>query len=105
MGEYFLLKAKIQKERKMKTIRLVLSLLVGLVLVATACSPQAAATPVPVKTEPPAVVPVTGGTTVSVGKNDSLRSFLVDDKGMTLYLFTKDTANVSNCYDKCATSW
>ncbi|MGE5641389.1 MAG: hypothetical protein ACM3Y8_00125 [Byssovorax cruenta] len=89
----------------MKTIRLVLSLLVGLVLVATACSPQAAATPVPVKTEPPAVVPVTGGTTVSVGKNDSLGSFLVDDKGMTLYLFTKDTANVSNCYDKCATSW
>jgi predicted lipoprotein with Yx(FWY)xxD motif len=105
MGEYFLLKAKIQKERKMKTIRLVLSLLVGLVLVATACSPQAASTPVPVKTEPPAVVPVTGGTTVSVGKNDSLGSFLVDDKGMTLYLFTKDTANVSNCYDKCATSW
>ena len=89
----------------MKTIRLVLSLLVGLVLVATACSPQAAATPVPVKTEPAAVVPVTGGTTVSVGKNDSLGSFLVDDKGMTLYLFTKDTANVSNCYDKCATSW
>ena len=89
----------------MKTARLMLSLLVGLVMLVTACSPQAAATPVPVKTEPPAVVPVTGGTTVSVGKNDSLGSFLVDDKGMTLYLFTKDTANTSNCYDKCATAW
>jgi predicted lipoprotein with Yx(FWY)xxD motif len=30
---------------------------------------------------------------------------LVDDKGMTLYLFTKDTANTSNCYEKCATAW
>jgi len=89
----------------MKTTRLVLSLLVGLVMVATACSPQAASTPVPAPTEPAAVVPVTGGTTVSVGKNDNLGSFLVDDKGMTLYLFTKDTANVSNCYDKCATAW
>ena len=88
----------------MKTARLMLSLLVGLVVLATACSPQAA-TPVPVKTEPPAVVPVTGGTTVNVGKNDSLGSFLVDDKGMTLYLFTKDTPNTSNCYDKCATAW
>ena len=89
----------------MKTIRLVLSLLVGVVMLATACSPQAASTPAPVKTEPAAVVPVTGVTTVSMGKNDNLGSFLVDDKGMTLYLFTKDTANVSNCYDKCATAW
>jgi predicted lipoprotein with Yx(FWY)xxD motif len=88
----------------MKNARLMLILLVSLVMLATACSPQAAA-PVPAKTEPPAVVPVTGGTTLSVGKNDSLGSFLVDDKGMTLYLFTKDTANTSNCYDKCATAW
>jgi predicted lipoprotein with Yx(FWY)xxD motif len=44
-------------------------------------------------------------TTVSLGKNDTLGSFLVDAKGMTLYLFTKDTANTSNCYDKCATAW
>ena len=40
-----------------------------------------------------------------LGKNDTLGSFLVDDKGMTLYLFTKDTPNTSNCYDKCATAW
>ena len=24
---------------------------------------------------------------------------------MTLYLYTKDTKNTSNCYDKCATNW
>ena len=44
-------------------------------------------------------------TTVNLGKNDTLGSFLVDDKGMTLYLFTKDTPNTTVCYDKCATAW
>lgn len=91
----------------MKPARLIVSLLVGLVLLATACSPQAASTtaPLPAVTKPAAVVPVTGGATIKVGKNDQLGSFLVDDKGMTLYLFTKDTPNTSNCYDKCATAW
>jgi predicted lipoprotein with Yx(FWY)xxD motif len=44
---------------------------------------------------------------VNVGQNDALGSFLVDDKGMTLYLFLKDTpnSNASACYDKCAANW
>src|SRR6185369_7267950 len=54
-------------------------------------------------TEVPAAA--AGAATVSLGKNDSLGSFLVDDKGMSLYLFTKDTPNTSVCYDKCATAW
>jgi predicted lipoprotein with Yx(FWY)xxD motif len=54
-------------------------------------------------TEAPVVA--TGAITINLGKNDKLGSFLVDDKGMTLYLFTKDTPNTSNCYDKCATAW
>ena len=29
----------------------------------------------------------------------------VDAKGMTLYIFDKDAANQSNCYDQCATNW
>ena len=84
----------------------VFSALAALILVIAACSPQAAPTtaPAPAATEP-AAVPVTGGTTVALGQNDELGSFLVDDKGMTLYLFTKDTPNTSNCYDKCATAW
>src|SRR6185436_20218019 len=53
-------------------------------------------------TEAPAAA---GGATVNVGQNDTLGSFLVDDKGMTLYLFTKDSPNTSVCYDKCATAW
>jgi predicted lipoprotein with Yx(FWY)xxD motif len=45
------------------------------------------------------------GAMVAVSQNDTLGSFLVDDKGMTLYLFTKDTPNVTVCYDQCATNW
>ena len=95
----------------MKSTRLVFSVLAGLVLLATACSPQAAPTTAAVPpTEPPAatsapVVPVTGAAAVNLGQNDTLGSFLVDAKGMSLYLFTKDTPNTSNCYDKCATAW
>ena len=42
---------------------------------------------------------------VDVGQNASLGSFLVDSKGMTLYLFTQDTPNTSTCYSTCATAW
>ena len=28
-----------------------------------------------------------------------------DDKGMTLYVYDKDEAGKSNCYDKCAGNW
>ncbi len=30
---------------------------------------------------------------------------LVDAKGMTLYVFDKDTDGASACYDKCAVNW
>lgn len=30
---------------------------------------------------------------------------LTDSNGMTLYIFDKDTAGVSNCYDACAEKW
>lgn len=33
------------------------------------------------------------------------KEVLTDANGMTLYTFDKDTAGVSNCYDKCATNW
>ena len=40
-----------------------------------------------------------------LGGNDELGPFLVDPQGMTLYLFTKDEAGITNCYDKCAENW
>ncbi len=30
---------------------------------------------------------------------------LTDAKGMTLYIFDKDTTGMSACYDKCAENW
>ncbi len=88
------------------------------VLVALFVSACGSATPaVPGTTVPN--VPITGASTdtvadgmgsggpavVNVGSEASLGSFLVDSKGMTLYLFTKDTPNTSNCYDGCAAAW
>jgi len=55
----------------------------------TAATPQAESTP----------------TTLTVGSNEALGSFLADANGMTLYLFTKDEPGKSNCYDQCATNW
>ena len=98
----------------MKTLRLIGTTLVTLVFLLSACSPQATptaapsapiATAVPATDVPAAVVPAAAGTTVMLGKSDALGSFLVDDKNMTLYLFTKDSPNTSNCYDKCAIAW
>ena len=33
------------------------------------------------------------------------KNVITDAKGMTLYTYDKDTAGVSNCYDKCAAAW
>ncbi len=48
---------------------------------------------------------VTSAATVMIDKNAKLGDILADEKGMTLYLYTKDTKNTSNCYDKCAVNW
>ncbi|QQR39506.1 COG4315 family predicted lipoprotein [Devosia rhizoryzae] len=33
------------------------------------------------------------------------KQVLTDESGMTLYIFDKDTAGVTNCYDSCAEKW
>lgn len=43
--------------------------------------------------------------TVNIGGNEELGHFLIGPDGMTLYLFTNDEANVTNCYDRCAVAW
>jgi predicted lipoprotein with Yx(FWY)xxD motif len=43
--------------------------------------------------------------TVAVSNNDDLGDFLVGASGMTLYMFTQDEENISNCTDQCATNW
>jgi len=71
----------------------------SLIIVALILSACASATP------PPSAVQPTGPATVNVSQNATLGSFLVDSKGMTLYLYTTDTPNTSNCYGPCATAW
>jgi predicted lipoprotein with Yx(FWY)xxD motif len=103
-----------RRNQKMKTKLLFFSLTL-LALVASACG---AATPIPATptsvpaattaptTAPTVAVPVTGaGAEVDLSQGSSLGSFLVDSKGMTLYLYTKDTANTSNCSGQCLVNW
>ncbi len=35
----------------------------------------------------------------------NLGNVLVGENGLTLYMYTEDTKNTSNCYDKCAVAW
>ena len=37
--------------------------------------------------------------------NSPLVPYLVDTNGKTLYIYTKDTPNTSNCYGACAVTW
>jgi predicted lipoprotein with Yx(FWY)xxD motif len=70
-------------------------LLAGLFVIALIVSACGSSTP---------AAPTTGAV-VNVGQSAALGSFLVDSKGMTLYLYTKDSPNTSNCYGNCATAW
>ena len=100
----------------MKSKYLIFTLLIALTMLVSACGPQATPTqaailtaaPVTqaaVTTQAPAPATSSGPAMVNVAKNDKFSSILVDDKGMTLYLFTNDTPNTSTCYGKCATYW
>jgi len=94
----------------MKPSYLVVVVLAALSILVSACGAQATPTVAPAPTQasatqaPAAAVPA-GPAMVNVGKNDKFGSFLADDKGMTLYLFTNDSPNTTTCYDKCATFW
>src|SRR4051794_7678572 len=52
-----------------------------------------------------AVAAATGPAVVGTATNAALGTFLVDAKGMTLYMYVPDTAGVSTCYDACAVAW
>jgi predicted lipoprotein with Yx(FWY)xxD motif len=43
--------------------------------------------------------------TVQMAQDTKLGSIFTDAAGMTLYVYTKDSPGISNCYDKCATNW
>lgn len=43
--------------------------------------------------------------TIAVATNSKLGQILVDGKGITVYLFVKDTGTSSTCYTSCAQLW
>lgn len=70
--------------------------LMGLVLLLSACG----------EGDDDATTSDAASNAVTVGLRDTaLGNVLVDGNGMTLYLFTKDAANKSNCMDSCAATW
>jgi len=104
----------------------ILAVLGILTLIATACGAQApstgaygsapaataaipatgpTATTVAPGAQPPASGSSAGAAQVALATDAKLGAILVDGKGMTLYMYTKDSANTSNCYDKCAKAW
>ncbi|MGZ6316757.1 MAG: COG4315 family predicted lipoprotein [Anaerolineales bacterium] len=92
----------------MRTNQLILAVLAAFTLLVSACATQATAVPAtqaPAATQASAPAGPSGPAMVNTGKNDKFGSFLVDDKGMSLYLFTNDTPNTPTCYSKCATFW
>lgn len=88
-----------------------------LVLVLAACTSAAAPSAEPgkgtsasvVTQEPPLDESPEGqpalSPTVIVTDNPDLGPILTDVRGMTLYRFTVDDRNVSQCYDQCAENW
>ena len=106
----------------MKQLYFIGTSLAVLMLLVTACSPQATPMPAPAATAmtvstaapadtattaptlPPQATP-SGPASIKLGKNDVLGSYVVDDNNKTLYMFNKDTSDTSNCYNRCAAVW
>lgn len=106
-------------------IKTILAVVFVLAVVLTACAPQAAEVPTTtteptMAASPPAEatntgeaatatagVPVTGEVTINVSESTEFGPILVDDQGLSLYLFMNDTqgGESSACNDDCATEW
>ena len=85
--------------------------IVILALVLAACAPAAptaaptAVIPVTGATSTPAVPAASSSTLVNMANDPKLGAFLVDARGMTLYVYEKDSAGVSNCTGQCLANW
>jgi predicted lipoprotein with Yx(FWY)xxD motif len=85
----------------------------SLLLVLTACGTSANQAPTAVTSAPAATpTPTTAPTmaaaaeaTVNVANDPNLGQILVDGNGMTLYMFTKDGPDKSNCSGNCFNLW
>src|SRR5260370_41995363 len=71
-------------------------LLIAACLVVAACGSSSQSTSAP---------PSPAAATIAVATNAKLGQILVDGKGITVYLFVKDTGTTSTCYTSCAQVW
>ena len=99
----------------------ILSILVVAALMLASCQPASTpaatimptAEPTMAPTDPPAPteapteasMPVEEEPVVMVTEHPEFGQILVDGEGMTLYMFTKDEANKSNCEGGCLAAW
>jgi len=70
------------------------------ILIVSGCTQQQVVQPTPAQ-QTPAEQPAVGQPAVKL----SAGNYLVDDKGNTLYLFTRDVAGDSKCTGGCLNSW
>jgi len=92
-----------------------LAIVAALAIILTACAPQAAAVPTKAieptmaSTEATGAMPVTGEMTVNMSEAAEYGPILVDDQGLSLYVFMHDTQNSgkSTCTDAdgCTKEW
>lgn len=79
----------------------------GAATTAPATTTPATAAP-PATTAPASQAPAsqsTAGLTLALGSNASVGSYVTGANGMSLYLFTNDTATTSACTGECAVNW
>lgn len=91
---------------------LLISMLALLALALVACQSKATPTatqvpaaPAPTNTTAPTAAPAVAEPTIMVATDPKLGQILVDSKGMTLYLYTTDKPNQSNCATSCLAYW
>jgi predicted lipoprotein with Yx(FWY)xxD motif len=85
-----------------------LSALVPLMLALSACAAAATPAPTPTSAPAPTMAPTMAApseATINVATDPTLGKILVDGKGMTLYMYTKDEPDKSNCSGGCAKVW
>jgi predicted lipoprotein with Yx(FWY)xxD motif len=98
----------------MRLRRGVIAMAAAAAVAVSACSsPGAGATTAPATGAPNTAAPDTAapgspaaaGLTLALAEDATLGSFVTGANGMTLYIFTPDTATASACVDQCATNW
>ena len=77
----------------------------GLVLGSLLIAACGGSSPSTAASSPSPSAAVAGGAKVAVATNAKYGQILVDDKGITLYLFVADTGTSSTCYSSCASIW